>query len=302
MDKKLLDVGQIKIPCARVPKVSFEFFPPKTEALAQKQWEAFRMLARLSPAYVSVTYGAGGSTREQTYQLIKRIKTESSVIPAAHLTCIGATKKETQGLAESYQAIGVNHLVALRGDLPHMKGAYHPGRDGYAYADGLVKGLLEIGNFDISVAAYPEVHPEAISEEADLDHLKRKQDNGAKRAITQYCFDTDKILSFRDKAQKRGISIPIIPGIMPVNHFSQLVNFSNRCGASVPSWVIKIFEHKDDVPEVRDKLAAIVAAEQCRLLLQEGIEEFHFYTMNRADIVLPVCMMLGVNPKNLDRN
>jgi methylenetetrahydrofolate reductase (NADPH) len=292
IEKKLLQIKDS--PIGTPPQVSFEFFPPRSEAGIQKLKETVAELEKLSPRFVSVTYGAGGSTRELTYDIIKHIKTNTKLNPAAHLTCVNATRAEINTVAQSYLDIGVNRIVALRGDVPGMDGVYTPHPDGYAYADDLVQGLRDLGDFDISVAAYPEMHPQAPSLEFDIDHLKRKMDNGAARAITQYCFDTDVILRFIDKARAKGITGPITPGVVTMNGFEQLISFSKRCGASVPKWVIDLFDGSDTDPKTRDTLSVLIAVEQCRLLMQEGINEFHFYTLNRPDLVAAVCRVLGV--------
>ncbi|MCE3232275.1 MAG: methylenetetrahydrofolate reductase [Rickettsiaceae bacterium] len=280
------------------PKISFEFFPPRTDAGIAKLKETISQLEKLSPRFVSVTYGAGGSTRELTYDIVKHIKTNTSLDPAAHLTCVNATKDEINAVAKSYLDIGVNRIVALRGDVPGGNGKYEPHPGGYSYGDDLVAGLCKLGDFDISVASYPEVHPEAPSASFDLDHLKRKIDSGAKRSITQYCFDTDAIIRFRDKTHKHGIKAPMVAGVVTMNGFEQLLSFSKRCGASIPQWIIDKFEGTDSNPEARDKLAVEVAAEQCRLLAREGFDEFHFYTLNRADLTVAVCQCLGIKQQS----
>lgn len=280
------------------PKVSFEIFPPRGEKGLRTLKENILVLEQLEPEYISVTYGAGGSTKELTYDIVKYIKENTSIEPAAHLTCVNASREEINSVAQSYLDIGVNKIVALRGDMPGFEGQYKPLDGGYAYADDLVKGLCELGDFDISVAAYPEVHPQAASAQSDIEHLKRKQDAGANKAITQYCFDTDVVLRFIEDARKAGITMPIVPGIVTMNSFEQLVSFSKRCGASIPKWLADIFEGTDSNPEARDAASAFIAAEQCSLLMQEGIGEFHFYTLNRAVSSLAVCSLFGVKPKN----
>jgi methylenetetrahydrofolate reductase (NADPH) len=276
------------------PNISYEFFPPKTEEAAEKLKASLPLFAATKPEYVSVTYGAGGSTKETTYALIKHIKEHTDLEPAAHLTCVGATREEVNNIARHYLEIGVNRIVALRGDMPGMEGNYVPYPEGYAYADSLVAGLREIGEFDISVAAYPETHPQALSPQADLEHLKRKQDAGANRAITQYCFDTDTILRFIDRARDLGITLPIVPGIVMIGNFSQLKNFSKRCGASIPPWLATLFEETEDNPSLRHDAAVAVALEQCRLLMQHGIDTFHFYTLNQHKAALSVAGLLGI--------
>jgi len=276
-------------------RVSFEFFPPKTPQMEEKLWESLQLLAPLRPAFVSVTYGAGGSTRERTHATVKRILQETSLTPAAHLTCVGATREEINAVAESYWESGVRHIVALRGDLPEgVGGCYTPNPGGYAYACDLVAGLKRIGDFEISVAAYPETHPEATSSEADLDNLKRKLDAGATRAITQFFFEVGTYLRFLERARSAGISVPIVPGILPVTNFTQMKRFANTCGASVPDWLSSLFEGSDENPELRGLIAASISAEQCRLLRAAGVEEFHFYTLNRAKLTLAICHILGL--------
>ena len=280
------------------PKVSFEFFPARSSEALDNLKSNISKLSSLSPEFFSVTYGAGGTTKELTYDIVKYIKENTDIPPAAHLTCVNASKDEINNIAKSYLDIGVNRIVALRGDMPGMEGDYKPFCGGYAYADELVSGLLEIGDFDITVAAYPEVHPQAPSADFDLDHLKRKVDAGAKRVVMQYCFDSDVVLRFIDKAHDKGINIPIVPGIVTMNGFKQLVSFSKRCGATIPKWIETIFNESDDNPFVRDAATVAVATEQCRLLMQEGIEEFHFYTLNRSDLTIAVCNLLGIKAKS----
>lgn len=279
------------------PRVSFEFFPPKTEEMAAHLWEVIRQLEPLAPSFVSVTYGAGGSTRERTHMTVKRMVDETSLKPAAHLTCVGATKEEIDAVARAYWEAGIRHIVALRGDAPAGVGKYQPHPQGYAYAVDLVKGLKAIADFEISVAAYPEAHPEAVSAEADLDNLKRKIDAGATRAITQYFFDVEHFARFRDKAQAAGITVPLLPGILPVTNVGQMTKFSAMCGTSVPEWILHAFEGLDASPQSRMLVAACVAAEQCRLLQRLGCEDIHFYTLNRAELVLAICHLLDVRPR-----
>jgi len=278
---------------ATPPSVSFEFFPPKTVQAEEKLWDVVGTLAPLKPRFVSVTYGAGGSTRERTHATVTRIKRETDLTPAAHLTCVNATKEEIREIAQTYWDAGVRHIVALRGDAPDG-GAYQTTPGGYAYADGLVKGLREVADFDISVAAYPETHPTALSADADLDHLKRKMDAGASRAITQFFFDVDVYLRFLERARKAGIEAEIVPGILPVTNLAQVQKFSAMAGASVPQWLIKLFEGLDEKPELRNLVAATVAAEQCRMLMLSGINHFHFYTLNRAELTQAICHILGL--------
>ncbi len=279
---------------AQSPQISFEFFPPRTEKGLGKLKENIIKLEKLSPAYCSVTYGAGGSTQEKTYEIVQYIKENTSISPAAHLTCVNATREQINNVAKTYLDIGVNKIVALRGDVPGGEGSYEPYPNGYAYADDLVAGLMELGDFDISVAAYPEVHPQAPDADFDLQHLKRKIDAGANKAITQYCFDTDKIIHFIDKAKAIGIEAPVVPGIVLMNGFGQLISFSKRCGATIPKWMHDIFEGVDENPAACDMAAVAIAAEQCRLLMQEGVNEFHFYTLNRSNPAIAVSRLLGV--------
>ena len=279
---------------AERPLVSFEFFPPKTAEMEAKLWQAVKRLEPLAPRFVSVTYGAGGSTRERTHATVVRIRRETPLEPAAHLTCVGATRAEIDAVAAHYWEAGIRHVVALRGDPPHDQGRYraHPG--GYAYAADLVAGLKRVADFEITVAAFPETHPEALSTEADLDNLKRKIDSGAARAITQFFFDTEVYLRFVERARGRGITVPIVPGILPVTNVAQTRKFAAQCGASLPAWMGGLFEGLDDDPETRRLVAASIAIEQCRLLQAEGVREFHFYTLNRADLAVAICHMLGV--------
>jgi methylenetetrahydrofolate reductase (NADPH) len=274
--------------------VSFEFFPPKTEKMEEALWQAVNRLEPLAPRFVSVTYGAGGSTRERTHATVVRLLKETQLTPAAHLTCVGAAREEVDEVARIYWQAGVRHIVALRGDSPAGCGSYAPHPGGYAYAADLVSGLKRIGDFEISVAAYPETHPEAKSAGADLDNLKRKVDAGATRAITQYFFDPDVYLRFLDRARAAGIDLPIVPGILPVTNFAQVVKFSAACGASVPPWMAHLFEGLDQDAETRKLVAATVAARQCLALHKAGVREFHFYTLNRADLVYAICHILGL--------
>lgn len=277
----------------KAPSVSFEFFPPKTDEAEAKLWNVIGTLAPLQPRFVSVTYGAGGSTRERTHATVTRIRRDTQLIPAAHLTCINASRAEIQAIAENYWEAGVRHLVALRGDVPAGQPLTRTA-DGYAYADQLVAGLKKVADFDISVAAYPETHPEARSAEDDIDHLKRKLDAGASRAITQCFFDVDVYLRFLDRAQARGITAEIVPGILPVTNVAQLKKFSAMCGTNVPDWLTHLLEGLDANPELRHSIAAMIAAEQCRMLMLAGVTNFHFYTLNRAELTHAICHILGI--------
>jgi methylenetetrahydrofolate reductase (NADPH) len=277
-------------------KVSFEFFPPRTEAMETQLWQAIQRLAPLGPRFVSVTYGAGGSTRERTHATVRRIVEETALRPAAHLTCVGAARDEIDAIARGYWEAGVRHVVALRGDPPAGEGRYAPHSRGYDHAADLVAGLRRVAEFEVSVGAHPETHPEAASPEADLDNLKRKLDAGASRAITQYFFDVWVFLRFRDRCARAGIRAPITPGILPVTNFQQVVRFSRAAGASVPVWLAELFEGLDADAETRRLVACTVAAEQVRRLQEHGVDEFHFYTLNRADLTYALCHILGVRP------
>ncbi|MSP20557.1 MAG: methylenetetrahydrofolate reductase [NAD(P)H] [Alphaproteobacteria bacterium] len=276
--------------------VSFEFFPPKTEQMTEQLWLAVQRLAPLGPKFVSVTYGAGGSTRERTHSLVRRIQAEAGVRSAAHLTCVGATRAEVDAVAHEYWATGIRHIVALRGDPAEGKSNYMPHPGGYAFAADLVVGLRNVGDFELSVAAYPEVHPEAASARADLDNLKRKIDAGATRAITQFFFDNRHYLVFLERVRKAGITVPIVPGIMPVSNFAKIVQFSKTCGVSIPPSLADAFEGLDEDPETRKQVAAAVAIRQCQDLCEAGVRQFHFYTLNRADLTYSICHILGLRP------
>lgn len=277
--------------------VSFEFFPPNTEAMEKTLWQSIGHLGVLRPSFVSVTYGADGSTRERTHAAVARIQKETDLTAAPHLTCIGASRGEIDDIARQYWDMGVRHLVALRGDPPRNDKAYVPDPDGYAYASDLVAGLKQVADFDVSVAAYPEVHPEAESAEADLDNLKRKLDAGASRAITQFFFDIDHFFRFRDRCGNAGIAAPIVPGILPITRFPQLTRFAAQCGATVPAWLEDRFDGLEDDADTRKLIAASVAIEQVALLKKEGVREFHFYTLNRSELAYAICHAIGVRPK-----
>lgn len=293
-------------PDPSLPAVSFEFFPPKTEKMEQSLWQAVQRLAPLAPEFVSVTYGAGGSTRERTHATVTRIQRETGLTAAAHLTCVCATREEIDAIARGYWQEGIRHIVALRGDPPAEADGgggiggrgYVPAPGGYDYAVDLVAGLRRVADFEISVAAYPEGHPEAPSPAFDLDNLKRKIDAGASRAITQFFFDNQAYLRFRDRAQAAGITVPIVPGILPVTNFTRTVEMAAKCGASVPASMAEAFDGLDGDPETRHLVSAKVAADQCLQLLREGVREFHFYTLNRADLSLAICHLLGVRPRH----
>jgi len=280
-------------------KVSFEFFPPHSEKMQETLWNSIQRLESLCPDFVSVTYGADGSTRERTHDVVERIVNETELTAAPHLTCIDATRGEIDDIAREYWDMGIRHLVALRGDPPKDAGEYTPSPDGYAYASDLVAGLRKVADFDISVAAYPEVHPEAPSPLFDIDNLKRKLDAGASRAITQFFFDTDVFLRFRDLCATAGIESSIVPGILPITRLPQLTRFAEQCGATVPQWLSERFAGLEGDDETRRLIAASVAIEQVRKLQAEGIDEFHFYTLNRSELTFAICHALGVRPKQV---
>ena len=274
--------------------VSFEFFPPATESMEKTLWDSIQHLGVLQPRFVSVTYGADGSTRERTHAAVARILKETDLTPAPHLTCVGASRAEVDDIAREYWDMGVRHLVALRGDPPKEASEYKPHPDGYAYASDLVAGLKKIADFDISVAAYPEVHPEASSAADDLDNLKRKLEAGASRAITQFFFDVSRFFDFRERCARAGISSQIVPGILPITRFPQLQRFAEQCGATVPQWLRERFDGLEDDAETRKLIAASVVIEQVALLKKEGVEEFHFYTLNRHELTYAICHAIGV--------
>jgi methylenetetrahydrofolate reductase (NADPH) len=279
-------------------RVSFEFFPPKTEEMEKTLWDSITRLAPLRPSFVSVTYGAGGSTRERTHATVNRILSETTLAPAAHLTCVAATCEEVDSVIRNYCVAGVRHIVALRGDPIGGIGekfAPHPG--GYRNGADLVAGIKRIADIEVSVAAYPEKHPDSPTVAADIDMLKAKVEAGATRAMTQFFFENDLYFRYLDRVRARGIFIPIVPGILAVQNFKQTTNFAARCGASVPEWLAERFEGLDDDAATRKLIAAAVAAEQVLDLLDRGVTDFHFYTMNRADLVYAVCHLLGLRPE-----
>lgn len=279
------------------PTVSFEFFPPKTEEMEENLFVAVEKLAPLDPLFASVTYGAGGTTRARTHEIVAQLQGRFGLSAAAHLTCVGATRAEINAIAQDYWNAGIRHIVALRGDLPLEEGqtAYAPHPDGYAYASDLVEGLLKIAAFEISVAAYPETHPEALSSEADLENLKRKVDAGATRAITQFFFDNEAFYRFRDKITARGITIPLLPGILPVTNFARAVAFATRCNTHIPPHIHALFANFDEKKlEEQNAIAEEVAARQCLDLQQNDVSHFHFYTLNRAELVVALCRHLGI--------
>lgn len=278
-------------------QISFEFFPPKTDAMEEKFWESINKLAPLKPRFVSVTYGAGGSTRERTLRMVRHITSDTGVPAAAHLTCVGASKGEIDDVVRGFADVGVKSIVALRGDPPEGIGQpFTPHPQGYQNAADLVSGIRKLGDFDISVAAYPEKHPQSADWVADIDNLKRKIDAGANRAITQMFFRNSDYLRFVDRARKAGITAPIVPGIQPIHSFKQISGFAARCGASIPDWLAERFEGLNDDPDTHALVAAAVAAEQVTELLDEGVTEFHFYTLNRSNLVLALARLLGRRP------
>jgi len=278
-------------------QVSFEFFPPKTETMEATLWSSIETLAPLMPRFVSVTYGAGGSTRERTHNTVARIARETSIPAAAHLTCVEATKREIDEIADAYWAAGVRHIVALRGDPPEAGKAFEAHPEGYAGAAELVEGLRKRHPFELSVSAYPETHPEAASPQHDLDNFRRKLGAGATRGITQFFFEPETFFRFRDAAGAAGVSAEIVPGIMPVTNFAAIKRMSAMTGTSVPAWMARLFEGLDDHPQARQLVAATVAAELCRRLYAGGVRHFHFYTLNRAELSYAICHLLGVRPQ-----
>jgi methylenetetrahydrofolate reductase (NADPH) len=275
--------------------VSFEFSPPKTPEAEESLWTCIRRLEPLNPSFVSVTYGAGGSTRERTHRTVKRMLDETTLKPAAHLTCVGASREEVDEVVRDYWESGIRHIVALRGDPPGaIGGAYVPHADGYANATELTRGIRAVAPFEVSVGLYPQVHPESPGIDHDIDVLKAKIDAGATRAITQFFFDTDTFLRFMERVRKAGVTIPISPGIMPVSNFKGLQRMADPCGIPLPGWLGNLFEGLDNDPETRRLIACSIAAETCAKLAEEGFSDFHFYTLNRADLVYAICRVLGV--------
>jgi methylenetetrahydrofolate reductase (NADPH) len=277
--------------------VSFEFFPPKSEKMADTLWESIKTLEPLGPRFVSVTYGAGGSTRERTHQTVERILKETDLTPAAHLTCVGASRAEIDAVARDYWDLGVRHIVALRGDPPEAGQSFSAHPQGYCDAAELVAGLKQVAPFDISVACYPECHPEAASAQSDIEHLKRKIDAGADRAITQFFFSAECFFDFRDRVAAAGLDVEIVPGILPITNVAQARKFASQCGASIPDWMDGVFEGLDDKPAARQLIAATIAAELCGQLYAGGVRHFHFYTLNRAELAYAICHLLGVRAK-----
>jgi methylenetetrahydrofolate reductase (NADPH) len=280
--------------------VSFEFFPPKSEKMADTLWQSISTLAPLGPRFVSVTYGAGGSTRERTHATVERIARETSLTAAAHLTCVDASRQEVDDVARSYWDAGVRHLVALRGDPPEAGRAFEAHPDGYATAAALVAGLRKVADFDISVACYPEVHPEADCPDSDIDNLLRKIDAGANRAISQFFFSADRFLAFRDRVSALRPDVEIVPGILPITNVAQARKFAGQCGATIPRWMDETFEGLDDLPAARQLVAATIAGELCGQLYAGGVRQFHFYTLNRAELAYAICHLLGVRAKAVE--
>lgn len=282
---------------------SFEFFPPKSDKMAETLWSTVKRLETLNPSFVSVTYGAGGSTRERTHKTVERILTETDLLPAAHLTCVGASRTEVDDIVREYWDLGVRHLVALRGDpLEGIGSRYTPHNSGYPYASDLVAGIKKIADFDISVSGYPEKHPESGSWQSEIDNLKRKVDAGADRIITQYFFDNDLFDDYLDRIAAAGINIPVVPGILPIHNFEQTMVFSAKCGTSIPQWLARRFAGLHNDPETRKLVGVSIACEQVMDLVDRGINDFHFYTMNRADLTYAICHMLGMGqqaPENM---
>ncbi len=290
-------VAALAADAAASRRLAFEFFPPKSEAMEAKLWATVEQLSCLEPAFVSVTYGAGGSTRERTHETLKTLVREHDLNVAAHLTCVAATREDVDAVARAYHELGVSHVVALRGDPPEGIGErYDPHPGGYPYASDLVAGLKAIADFEISVGVYPELHPESADWDAELDNLKRKIDAGATRGITQFFFEAEAFFRFMDRARAAGISIPIVPGIMPVTNFAGLKRMAGLCGAHVPDWLARLFEGLDDEPATRQLVSATVASELCAQLAAEGYEDFHFYTLNRPELTRAICQVLGRRP------
>ncbi len=278
-------------------EVSFEFFPPKTERMEEQLWESVQTLSPFQPRFVSVTYGAGGSTRERTHNTVARIAKETSMPAAAHLTCVEASKAEIAEVANAYWEAGVRHIVALRGDPPTAGASFEPHPDGYASAADLVEGLRKLHPFEISVSAYPETHPEAASLQSDIDNFRRKLDAGASRGITQFFFEPETFFRFRDAVAATGINTEIVPGIMPVTNFAAITRMSGMTGTAVPPWLGRLFDGLDDHPAARQLVAATISAEMCRKLYAGGVRHFHFYTLNRAELSYAICHLLGLRPK-----
>ena len=298
MNRASLNALESHAPLFAAPRgdieVSFEFFPPKSDKMAETLWQSIETLAPLGPRFVSVTYGAGGSTRERTHATVERLVRETALTPAAHLTCVGASRDEIDDIARSYWDCGVRHIVALRGDPPEPGQPYAPHPQGYANAAELVAGLKKVAPFEISVAAYPETHPDSDCPDSDLDNLIAKIDAGADRAISQFFFSADNFFRFRDRVAARGVDIEIVPGILPVSNVAQTRKFAGMCGAAIPDWLDRLFEGLDDLPAARHLVAATIAGELCGQLYAGGVRQFHFYTLNRAELAFAICHLLGV--------
>ena len=298
MNRASLNALESHAPLFAAPRgdieVSFEFFPPKSDKMAETLWQSIETLAPLGPRFVSVTYGAGGSTRERTHATVERLVRETALTPAAHLTCVGASRDEIDDIARSYWDCGVRHIVALRGDPPEPGQPYAPHPQGYANAAELVAGLKKVAPFEISVAAYPETHPDSDCPDSDLDNLIAKIDAGADRAISQFFFSADNYFRFRDRVAARGVDIEIVPGILPVSNVAQTRKFAGQCGAAIPDWMDRLFEGLDDLPAARHLVAATIAGELCGQLYAGGVRQFHFYTLNRAELAFAICHLLGV--------
>lgn len=278
--------------------ISYEFFPPKTPEMETQLWDSIARLAPLKPKFVSVTYGAGGSTRERTHATVKRIVQETALTPAAHLTCVGASREEVNEVIRSYWDAGVRHIVALRGDMPELGAPYHPHPQGYQSTPELIEGIRKIADFEVSVSAYPEGHPESASIDADIELLKRKVAAGATRAITQFAFDTECHARFLERVRRAGITVPIVPGIMPTTNFKGTRRMAERCGASIPKWLADYYIGLDDDLETRKLIAAYVAAEQVSRLRAYGFDRIHFYTLNQADLTFAICHVIGLRPEH----
>jgi methylenetetrahydrofolate reductase (NADPH) len=280
-------------------QVSFEFSPPRTPEAEVSLWQAIRRLEPLNPSFVSVTYGAGGTTRERTHATVKRIVDETTLKPAAHLTCVAHTKGEIGEIVQGYWDAGIRHIVALRGDMPDMQGTYQPHPEGYAYTPDLIEGIRKIAPFDISVSCYPETHPDSQSEQQDIDLLKRKVDAGAQRALGQFGFDNDLMARYRDKVAAAGINIPIVPGIAPTTGIKAITRMANKAGATVPEWIARLYDGLDDDLETRRVMAAAILADQVQELRARGFEQFHFYTLNQPNLTYAACRILGLVPKEM---
>ena len=292
---KVSTIGKVS---SQLPNVSFEFFPPKSEAMGTRLWETIVRLETLAPRFVSVTYGAGGSTRTRTHDTVKRISNETGLKPAAHLTCVSASKAEVIDVARSYAEIGVSHIVALRGDAPEgMGAAFHAHPDGFENSVELIEGLQMAGDFEVSVSCYPEPHPDSQGGDSDIAFLKAKQDAGATRAITQFFFEPETYFRFVDRARAGGVTMPIVPGIMLQPNFNGLKRISKLCGADVPAWLHGLYEGLDEDPEIRDMVTATIAAELCHKLADSGVQDFHFYTLNKAPLAISTCRLLGLKPE-----